>query len=108
MKKKEKKLTLSKILYWLPRILAILFIAFVSLFALDVFGQPQWFLAFLMHLIPSYILIIVTIIAWKHERVGGFIFVTIGILVLVSSRFESLIISIPVIILGALFVAKRG
>ncbi len=98
---------MKKVIYWLPRILSILFIAFISIFALDVFGQPQWFLALCMHLIPSFILIILTAIAWKHEQLGGFIFVAIGIFMLISSRFESLIISIPVVVLGALFLSRK-
>lgn len=98
---------IEKILYWLPRLLSILFIAFISMFALDVFGEPQWFLALLIHLIPSFILIILTVIAWKNERLGGFIFIVIGFLLLISSRFESLIISIPVIILGVLFLSRK-
>jgi hypothetical protein len=88
---------------WLPRSLSILFIAFISVFALDVFGQPQWFLALLMHLIPSFILVILTVIAWKNSRLGGFIFIAVGILLLIFSRFEALIVSIPTIILGGLF-----
>jgi len=79
---------MKKIPYWLPRVLSVLFIAFISVFALDVFGEPQWFLALLMHLIPSFILIILTAIAWKNERLGGFIFIAAGFLMLVSSRFE--------------------
>ena len=97
------KSTKKNLLYWLPRILAILFIAFISSFALDVFAQPQWFLALLMHLIPSFILIFLTIVAWKNERLGGFIFFIAGFLLLISSRFESLIISIPAIVIGVLF-----
>jgi hypothetical protein len=104
---KDKRLALQKIIYWLPRILSILFIAFISIFALDVFSEAQWFLALLVHLIPSYILIILTAVAWKHERVGGFIFIAIGFLVLVLSRFESPIISIPAVVIGALFVSRK-
>jgi len=98
---------MKKIPYWLPRVLSVLFIAFISVFALDVFGEPQWFLALLMHLIPSFILIILTAIAWKNERLGGFIFIAAGFLMLVSSRFESMVISIPAIVLGALFLSRR-
>ena len=103
MKNKKKNLTLSKVLYWLPRVLSILFIAFVSIFALDVFGQPQWFLSLVMHLIPSFILIILTVVAWKFKMIGGIIFVAAGFIFLISSRFESLIVSLPVIIIGVLF-----
>jgi len=98
---------MRKVIYWLPRILPVLFIAFISIFALDVFGERQWFLALLMHLIPSFILIILTVIAWKHEQLGGFIFVVVGFLMLISSHFESLIISIPAVILGVLFLSRK-
>lgn len=98
---------MKKVLYWSPRILAILFIVFISLFAIDVLGKPQWFLALIMHLIPSFILIILTAIAWKYEQLGGVIFIFIGFIMLISSRFESLIISIPAIILGILFLIRK-
>jgi len=97
----------EKVFYWLPRVLTILFNVFISIFALDVFGEPQWLLALLMHLIPNFILIVLTIVAWKNERFGGSIFVVIGLLVLVLSRFQSLIISIPVIVIGVLFLSRK-
>jgi hypothetical protein len=65
---------MKKVFYWLPRILSILFIAYISMFALDVFEQPQWLLALLIHLIPSFILVILTIIAWKYDLVGALVF----------------------------------
>jgi hypothetical protein len=99
---------MKKVLYWLPRILSVLFIGFISIFALDVFTEPQWFLALLTHLIPSFVLVILTVIAWKNEQLGGFIFIVLGFIVLISSHFESLIISIPAIILGVLFLSRRG
>jgi hypothetical protein len=94
---------MGKIVYWLPRVLAIVFILFISMFALDVFEEPQWFLALLIHLIPSFILILLTFFAWKNEIMGAVAFVAIGVFFLVSSDFESLIISIPVITIGSLF-----
>jgi len=106
MLRNKKGLSLKKSLYWLPRILAILFTAFISIFALDVFNEPQWFLALFIHLIPSFILVILTIVAWKHEQLGGFIFLIIGSLMLVFSHFESIIISAPAIAIGALFIIK--
>ncbi|MFA5386524.1 MAG: hypothetical protein WC297_02595 [Candidatus Paceibacterota bacterium] len=98
---------MKKVLYWLPRILSILFIAFISIFALDVFGEPQWFLALFMHLIPSFILVILTVIAWKHEQLGGLIFIVAGLLMLIFSHFESLIISIPAVVIGVLFLGGK-
>jgi hypothetical protein len=38
-----KQNPLSSILYWAPRLLGILFSLFVSIFALDVFGQGYGF-----------------------------------------------------------------
>jgi hypothetical protein len=98
---------MNTFIYWLPRVLSIVFILFISMFALDVFGEPQWFLALLMHLIPSFILLIMTVVAWNHERLGGIIFIIAGFFMLISSRFESLILSLPAIAIGVLFVSKR-
>ena len=72
-----------KILFWLPRILCILAILFISLFALDAF-QPnrsiwQQIGAFMMHLIPSFILLFLLLVAWKWEYIGGIIFIVIGV-----------------------------
>lgn len=95
---------MKKLYYWLPRALAILYIIFISLFALDVFGEPQWFLALLIHLIPSFIFVILTIVAWKYEKIGGCLFLLAGLLMFVFTNFESMIISVPIIIIGALFI----
>ena len=70
-------------LYWLPRILCILAILFISIFALDAF-QPeltvwQQIQAFLMHMIPSFVLLLFLLIAWRWELVGGIIFLLIGL-----------------------------
>lgn len=72
-----------RFIYWLPRILCIIAILFISVFALDAF-QPeltvwQQIQAFAMHLIPSFVLLLILIIAWKWELAGGIIFLLIGI-----------------------------
>ena len=68
---------LTKITHWTPRILCILAILLISVFALDAFepGQTVWhqLLAFIIHLIPTFILTALLIIAWKWERTGGII-----------------------------------
>lgn len=73
-----------KFLHWTPRIICILAILFVSIFALDAFGEGmtlwQQIKAFLMHLIPSFALLIILIVAWKFELVGGIIFTLIGVI----------------------------
>lgn len=72
-----------KIFHWLPRILCILAILFVSIFALDAFSSErniwQQLGDFVLHLIPSFILLTFLIIAWKREYLGGIIFIIIGL-----------------------------
>ena len=73
---------MQKIIHWAPRILCILAILFISMFALDSFAPEltfwQQILGFLIHLIPSYILILFLIVAWKWELIGGMIFMILG------------------------------
>ena len=65
----------KRLLFWTPRALAIVFIAFLSLFALDVFGEGYGFwqtlLALVIHLIPTWILIALLILAWRWEWIGA-------------------------------------
>src|SRR3989339_1561953 len=75
---------ISKSLYWTPRILSIVFIFFLALMSLDIFEGNYGFwgtiVGLFMHNIPAMILLIVLIISWKHEIVGGIGFVLAGIL----------------------------
>ena len=75
--------TSISLIYWLPRIICILAILFVSMFALDAFapGLTLWQQLgdFVIHLIPSFILLAVLIVAWKWELYGGIIFTIIGL-----------------------------
>jgi hypothetical protein len=99
-------------LTWFPRILAILFILFVSLFALDVFKEGLTVLetltALFMHLIPTMLLLIALVIAWKWAWSGFlffllavfFIFLTKGNAILTTLIFSG----VPVLI-GTLFIA---
>ena len=43
--------TVKPVLYWSPRILCILFAIFISLFALDVFGEGDGFWEFSLQLV---------------------------------------------------------
>lgn len=90
-----------KIFPWLPRILAIGFIIFISLFALDVANDPQWLLALIIHLIPSDIAIIYTVIAWSRPRLGAILFIITSLLLFVFSR--TLILSFFTLTIGLLF-----
>jgi hypothetical protein len=77
----------NRLLLWAPRILCILFAVFVSLFALDVFGEGYGFwetvLAPLMHLIPTIIVVFMLLIAWRWEWIGGILFIALGMLYII-------------------------
>jgi len=80
----NKKERPHKILYWAPRVLSILFILFISMFALDIFDMKLGFwgtiVGLFMHLMPIWIMIIALVISWKHEIVGGIVFPLLGLL----------------------------
>ncbi|MCK4560499.1 MAG: hypothetical protein KAV45_12010 [Calditrichia bacterium] len=75
--------TSISVIHWLPRVVCILAILFISMFAADSFapGLTIWqqLGGFLMHLIPSFILLALLIVAWKWEYIGGIIFTVIGL-----------------------------
>lgn len=74
----------KRALFWMPRVLSIAFIAFLSLFALDVFGGNLGFwqtvLALVMHLIPVFVLIAALILAWRWEWIGAALYAAAGLL----------------------------
>jgi hypothetical protein len=116
-----------KLFHWFPRIICILAILFVSLFATDAFatGLTIWqqLGAFFMHMIPSFILAAILIVAWKWELIGGIILAGIG---LVMSPFIFmlnhgrnhfsvgasigivLMITFPFIVAGILFILSHN
>lgn len=117
--------TSVKILHWAPRIICILAILFISLFALDSFSPDltiwQQIGAFLIHLIPSFLLLVLLIVAWKREFIGGIIFTLIGLgfspFIFVHNYKMNqsvwmsltivLVITVPFIIAGILFIMSH-
>jgi hypothetical protein len=108
--------TPTKFIYWTPRILSIIFILFLALFSLDIFEMKlnfwQTLLGLLIHNIPALILLIILLISWKYEIVGGIAFILAGLLYLILlfvNDFEwymlswSLTISGPAFFIGILF-----
>jgi hypothetical protein len=103
----------NRLLFWTPRIMCILFAAFVSMFALDVFGHGYGFwgtaLALTMHMIPTALLVLVLVISWRWVWVGGILFPILGVLhnVTMWSRHFPwpvyVMFSGPLFLLGGLF-----
>jgi hypothetical protein len=83
--------TSQRALFWAPRVLSIFFIAFLSLFALDVFDEHLGFwptaLALIMHLLPSIVLIAVLIVAWRREWIGSILYAGAGLLYIIWAVF---------------------
>ena len=112
------------VFHWLPRIMCIAAILFISSFALDSFeqGLTIWQQPghFFMHLIPSFILLAFLIVAWKWEKIGGIIFLIIGFAfspVIFQKNYHMnhsiwisleviLLITIPFAIVGILFLVS--
>ena len=111
MKKSENKKKISKWIYWTPRILSILFILFLAMFSLDVFDSASTFseilIGLFMHNIPVLILLIVLLISWRYEIVGGIAFILAGLLyiitLLMKPQFEWYMLSWVVTISGPAF-----
>ena len=66
---------MGALLRWTPRIGMIIFAVFLSLFALDIFGQGytlwETVVGLTMHLIPAFALLAVLALAWRWPLVGG-------------------------------------
>ncbi len=71
-------------LFWTPRVLAMLYIAFLSMFTLDVFSEEHglWRIlaALSIHLIPSFVLLVGLILAWRWEWVGAVLYAAAGVI----------------------------
>jgi hypothetical protein len=77
----------SKLIF-IPRTLVIAFAAFLMLFSFDVFGGAEplgkQILGFLIHSIPSLLMLIVLIFTWKCPKVAGFLFIIFGLCALIQ------------------------
>ncbi len=100
----------SRALFWAPRALCILFIAFVSLFALDVFGEGHGFWQTLadltMHLIPTFVMIAALVVAWRWEWVGAVVFAACGVVFMGIVRgpwWVKTIFAVPCLVTAWLF-----
>ena len=106
---------LAKFIHWAPRIAAMLIIFFMSLFSLDVFGMGASALevlgAFLIHNIPSLLMLILLALAWKRPVVGFAAFLIAGVafaLLFVRDFYalpNLLLFVLPILLIASLFYA---
>ncbi|MBP7176389.1 MAG: hypothetical protein KBA53_09320 [Thermoclostridium sp.] len=68
---------------WIPRVLIIAFIVFFSMFSLDVFtGNAEladMLAGFLIHMLPSFVMILFLVITWKKPVAAGVLFIVLGV-----------------------------
>ncbi len=95
-------------LSWTPRILGVVFALFLSVFALDAVNHG--ILAFLMHLGPALLVLLVLALAWRRELAGALGFLALGVLYIVWAwgRFRWGVyaaIAGPLFVMSGLFLA---
>jgi hypothetical protein len=103
---------MKRVLFWSPRILALLFAAFITIFTLDVFGKGYSFgellIALAMHLIPTALILIALIAGWRWSWAGALLFAALGVGYLLMGRGRTqwsnyLIVSGPAFLIAVLF-----
>ncbi|MFO7660483.1 MAG: hypothetical protein R6V77_06190 [Candidatus Cloacimonadaceae bacterium] len=101
---------------WIPRILMMLLIAFVTLFSLDVFEMDTniWnkLLGFLIHNIPSILLLLVLLFTWKKPLFAGIFYIVLAIALSVFWKtYEQLttflVFTVPMLVTGGLFIISQ-
>lgn len=102
--------TIFNIIRWFPRVLGILSILFISIFALDAFGEGipigQALLGFAIHLLPSAILSVLLAVAWRAPKMGGILFVLVSFLpffLLSNELWVNFILTTPLFLTGISF-----
>jgi hypothetical protein len=100
----------ARLLRWAPRVLGIALCLFLGMFALDAFEEGKaWWRSipdFLLHLIPSFLVLAFVAISWRREWIGGYGFLGLALAYAVLVRFRVdwvLTISGPLLVVGLLF-----
>lgn len=80
---------MKRLLFWLARGLMVIYILFISLFALDAFdaaySTSQQLISFAIQIAPSLLLAVILLFAWKRPLVGaaGFLVMSVFFTILV-------------------------
>ncbi len=104
----------ARLLYWSPRLLSIAFALFISVFAFDVFDAPGgfWmhFLALGLHMVPTFFLAVVMLLAWRWEWIGCVAFAACGIAYSIWAAHRNVewifVLGLPMFIIAALYLAS--
>lgn len=94
----------GRALVWAPRILGIAVALFIGVFALDALGEGLR--AILLHLVPTFVLLLTVLLAWQRPWVGALVFSALAVVyaATVPERPDwILVISGPLLAVGLLF-----
>ena len=103
--------TVKTLLLWSPRVLCIMFAAFISIFAIDVFDGSHGFLqtiaGLLIHLIPTFLIVGILLLSWRWEWIGAVVYIGLGIFYILTTGYGKIAwiatISFPLFLIGILF-----
>lgn len=103
----------GRMLFWSPRLLALVFGLFLSVFSIDVFNERKGLwpttVALLIHLIPTVVVVIPLILAWRWEWVGAAAYAALAVLyafmVLPRHLDWFAVAGLPLLIIAGLFLA---
>jgi Na+/proline symporter len=101
---------------WIPRVLVILFIAFVMMFSFDIFEMkaPIWKLAvgFLIQNSPAILMLLVLLLTWKRPMVAGIFYGVLGVLVMFLLKTYNdagmfMYFTLPLFVVCGLYIAAK-
>lgn len=101
---------MKKFLFWLPRALTILIVAFFAMFVLEGFGPDFGWQDSVAHGVLALVALAVAIIAWKKPKIGSWFFVAFGIYYLLmafkSWEWTGLLVGGVPLLTGVLFLVE--
>ena len=110
------KRTPRNFLTWFPRVLALVFAGFISIFALDSFeGHDSILLKIghlILHLVPTMTVLAALWLAWYRRILGGLVFMMLGMAFTIhfNTWRETglfLMFSLPLFVAGVAFIFSR-
>ena len=103
---------MKPILFWVPRVLTFLFAFFIMIFSFDVFSSNASFwekvLGFLVHSIPTFVIIFIALIAWKKPLWSALLYLALFIAFTIFFKtFRRvdyfMLISFPILLIAILY-----
>lgn len=107
--------TITIVVLWTPRVLAMALALFLSMFAMDVFldGKGYWETSgdFVTHLVPAFCVIAILAIGWRRDGLASLGFLTLAIAYFVTLAGwrhlpDSLVLALPPLGISLAFYAR--